>query len=54
MWRYRMRAPLWEILPEVWRNGSAVWWSRSRSEALIPAIERNYTVLNEMLKHTAL
>ena len=54
MWKYSMRAPLWVIAREYWQNGSAVWWSRKRGEALIPPLERDYTVLNNMIVHTAL
>ncbi|CAJ1360184.1 unnamed protein product [Effrenium voratum] len=53
MWRYRMRAPLWEILQDYWQNGTAIWWERSKGEALVPALERNYTVLARMLELTA-
>ncbi|CAK9055527.1 unnamed protein product [Durusdinium trenchii] len=45
MWRYRMKAPLWEIVKDLYRNGTAIWWERSKGEPLIPALERNYTVL---------
>ena len=54
MWRYRMRAPLWVIAGEYAQNGAAVWWEREKAEALIPPLERNYTVLVRMLQHTAI
>lgn len=54
MWRYRMKAPLWEIVKDLYRNGTAIWWERSKGEPLILALERNYTVLVQMLRHTAM
>lgn len=54
MWRYRMRAPLWEILNDLYHNGTAQWWERQKGEALIPPLERNYTVLVQMLRHTGM
>ena len=54
MWRYRMRAPLWVIAREYAQNGTAVWWEREKAEALIPPLERNYTVLVRMLEHAAI
>ncbi|CAE7386954.1 Lmf1 [Symbiodinium sp. CCMP2456] len=54
MWRYRMRAPLWVIAREYAQNGTAVWWEREKAEALIPPLERNYTVLVRMLQHAAI
>ena len=49
-----MRAPLWVIAGEYAQNGAAVWWEREKAEALIPPLERNYTVLVRMLQHTAI
>lgn len=54
MWRYRMKAPLWEILRDLYHNGTAQWWERQKGDALIPPLERNYTVLVNMLKHTSM
>lgn len=36
---------MWEIVKDLYRNGTAIWWERSKGEPLIPALERNYTVL---------
>ena len=44
-----MRAPLGEILKDLYHNGTAQWWERQKGEALIPPLERNYTVLVQML-----
>ena len=44
-----MKAPLWEILRDLYHNGTAQWWERQKGDALIPPLERNYTVLVNML-----
>lgn len=44
-----MKAPLWEILGDLYHNGTAQWWERQKGDALIPPLERNYTVLVNML-----
>ena len=35
-----MRAPLGEILKDLYHNGTAQWWERQKGEALIPPLER--------------
>ena len=44
-----MKAPLWEILRDLYHNGTAQWWERQKGDPLIPPLERNYTVLVTML-----
>jgi hypothetical protein len=44
MYRYRMAAPLWDILPQYIMKGDTnkvIWWNRTFEEVLIPPVELN-------------
>lgn len=50
MYRYRMAAPLWNIMPRyVWGDSDIVWWNRTFEEVLIPPVA--FDVQNRRLIH---